>query len=160
MEFLEKDLEQIIWETDSETLHDRGLPFYGKRYRQLKIGNYGIADLVTFKRGIGFNHINFNVVELKKDGVNFSTLSQACGYVKGISRYLEIRGFTSTGTITLIGKSIDVSNNSCYIPDVFDDMVSVFTYKIDINGLWFDSHQGYKLRDEGFTTKYRKTCRN
>ena len=38
MEFLEKDLEQIIWEASDNDLEDAGLDFYGKRFRQLRIG--------------------------------------------------------------------------------------------------------------------------
>ena len=45
MTFLEKDLEQIIFETPKEKLQEKGLVIKGKLLRQIKIGNYGIADL-------------------------------------------------------------------------------------------------------------------
>ena len=54
MEFSEKDLEDIIFDAsqDFETrgdLIDRGLdlPLYGKMYRQVNFGAYGIADLIN-----------------------------------------------------------------------------------------------------------------
>ena len=52
MNFLEKDLEEIIYNTDKEMLTERGLPYHPFETfkRQLKIGNYGIADLVSFKK--------------------------------------------------------------------------------------------------------------
>jgi hypothetical protein len=54
MKFLEKDLEQIIWDADKEILSERGLNLDGKLKRQLKIGNYGIADLIHFKRPVSY----------------------------------------------------------------------------------------------------------
>ena len=50
MKFLEKDLEEIIFETSNKELNERGLFVYGKKYRQLRIGNYGVADLVVVDR--------------------------------------------------------------------------------------------------------------
>lgn len=50
MKFLEKDLEDIIFNADNESLQSRGLEIRGFKKRQLNIGNYGIADIVTFER--------------------------------------------------------------------------------------------------------------
>ena len=50
MRFLEKDLEQIIHESGMDQLNERGLPIDGKMFRQMRIGNYGIADLITVTR--------------------------------------------------------------------------------------------------------------
>ena len=65
MKFLEKDLEDIIFEAPREELAKRGLHIEGKMYRQLRIGNYGIADLVTIQRPImipdGKNYYDFDV---------------------------------------------------------------------------------------------------
>lgn len=46
-EFFEKTLEDIIFNTDNELLCEHGLLISGKKLRQVKIGNYGIADLIT-----------------------------------------------------------------------------------------------------------------
>lgn len=51
MNFLEKNLEDIIYETNNKYLRERGLFINGIKKRQLRIGNYGIADIVTFKKG-------------------------------------------------------------------------------------------------------------
>ena len=40
MDFLEKDLEDIIYNASNEQLDKRGLRVRGKRFRQLRIGNY------------------------------------------------------------------------------------------------------------------------
>src|SRR5689334_20163596 len=103
MRFLEKNLEDIIYEADLDSLHSRGLTIHGKRLRQVKIGNYGIADLITIERDV-FNYayavqdtikpfITVTVFELKKEIVNIHTFLQAVKYLKGIKRYLAHRGF-------------------------------------------------------------------
>ena len=72
MKFLEKNLEDIIWEASNEKLQERGLNISGKKLRQLRIGNYGIADLVTFDRDYYHTEylhpfLNITVYELKKN---------------------------------------------------------------------------------------------
>ena len=52
MDFLEKDLEDIIWNAQStregrEKLKSRGLNIQGKVFRQPNLGEYGIPDLVS-----------------------------------------------------------------------------------------------------------------
>ena len=50
MKFLENDLEEIIYTSGRDVLEQRGLTINGKLLRQVKIGNYGIADLIEFQR--------------------------------------------------------------------------------------------------------------
>ena len=67
MDFLEKDLEEILKTTPTEKLYDAGLDFLyrcSKVLTQVKIGNYGVADMVTYSRYKSY--ITINVVELKK----------------------------------------------------------------------------------------------
>ena len=100
MEFLEKDLEEIIFEADRNDLIERGLNIRGKLFRQLKIGNYGIADLVEVSRfrKDGWHEgsqieprLFITVYELKKDKIGISAFLQALGYLKGIRQYLRVR---------------------------------------------------------------------
>jgi len=90
MKFLEKDLEQIIYEADNDSLNEKGLLVTGKCYRQLRIGNYGVADLVYVDMPkyckSARMHMNgkITIVELKKDKVSVSSFFQALNYVKGI----------------------------------------------------------------------------
>lgn len=147
MEFLEKDLEQIIWETDKEALLDKGLYVNGKLFRQLKIGRYGIADLVSFERKNFCIH--FTVYELKKDNIGIAAFMQAYSYVKGLVEYLEMRGFLSTFEVVLIGKKLDMSGSFCYLTDLIPQL-SFYTYHIDINGLQFTQKSDYRLT-KGFT---------
>lgn len=176
MKFLEKDLEQIIFETNNEALQERGLWLRGKKIRQLKVGNYGIADIVTIDRPFrlsgGHNHIKglIQVVELKKDKVGVSAFMQALGYAKGISSYLEKRGLLDLFTIeiVLVGKHIDKNSSFIYLADLMQKneeqyiyagegnnniCISCYDYDMNIDGLTFKEHSGYKLIDEGFNTK-------
>ena len=169
MEFLEKDLENIIWESDNEKLLDRGLCcVYGcKLYRQLKIGNYGVADLISVGRSNIYEHeephLIITVFELKKDKVGISAFLQAIRYCKGIKQYLEKRKFYNFKlNISLIGKDIDMSGDFIYITDLIKntcsniesfgviDEIDFYIYKYELDGLYFDRKYEYSLIDEGF----------
>lgn len=171
MDFLEKDLEEIIYLSDKEKLSDRGLWMYGKLKRQLKIGNYGIADLIEIKRPYyhpEFKRLvkgNINIIELKKDKIGVSTFFQALNYLKGIRTYLEKRDveYHYNYTITLIGRDVDNASSFCYLGDLFDftedednlyesikTNVKLFTYKYGIEGLEFAEVTGYDLTNKGF----------
>lgn len=152
MDFLEKDLEQIIWETSDEYLWERGLPISGHRKRQLKIGNYGIADIVTFERVSGC--LNITIYEFKKDCVNVDTLLQALRYQVGIERYLKLRGVKTMPlfTIVLVGRKIDKSNDFCYIPSLANN-IHIYSYSYRFYGIIFKEECGYKLVEEGFCHK-------
>jgi hypothetical protein len=165
MNILEKDLEDIIWEAYEENpdiLKHRGLYLYGTAFRQLNLGSYGIADIVTayvvknkgrYPNGNTYTErvITINVIELKKDLINVDTFLQAAGYCKGIQRFIEEFypdfNFDIKFEITLIGKKVDLESNFCYLPDVYN--VSILTYHADIvNGFKFQKHNDYKMTGE------------
>jgi len=150
MDFLEKTLEDIIFETPNDLLHERGLYIHGNKKRQLRIGNYGISDIVTYYRYDG--KLFINILELKKDKISTDTLLQAVGYVKGIRSYLMRRKPTLTNIsfkIKLIGKEIDTSDSFCYLPDIFTG-IEIITYSYGFDGIHFKYHYEYKLTNEGF----------
>jgi hypothetical protein len=172
MKFLEKDLEQIIYETEPLELCKRGIYFLdGKALRQLRIGNYGVADLVYFNRELTTMDnkfepfLNINIVELKKDKIGISALLQSVNYLKGIKSYIEQRKpkLHVSYNITLIGKTIDTSGSFIYLTDIINagdcfgfnefnslSKLSYYTYDYNIDGLKFKSHCNYTLKDEGF----------
>jgi hypothetical protein len=98
MKFLEKSLEDIIYETENSKLNHRGLSIEGRKYRQVKLGNYGISDIITFEKPVFINRNEylrstkedyynipvFTIYELKKDIVNYDTLIQSINYYKGL----------------------------------------------------------------------------
>lgn len=175
MKFLEKDLEQIIFESHqsgSDELRKRNLYTSGKMYRQLALGGYGISDLVTVKRGYVdlFNSHYFcherehyatgdtnypcllvTLYELKKEKIGISAFLQAVGYLKGLKRFFDKRGsgikYHIIYKIRLIGNDIDSSGNFIFLTDVFDN-VEFITYEYGIDGLIFKTHKGYYLINE------------
>lgn len=173
MNFLEKDLEEIIFNADKKMLEERGLQLQGKLLRQKRIGNYGLADLIEITKP--FYHPIYeqkikgliNVIELKKERVSVSSFFQALSYVKGIQSFLEKHkpDFENhfNYKITLIGRTLDCESSLAYMPefchtDFYEDFVGmenklnvqIFTYKFDINGLSFNEEYGYALTNEGF----------
>ena len=167
MKFIEKDLEQIIFESGRDSLDERGLVINGILKRQLKIGNYGIADLVEIQKPFYdgpekrfFQYGRIIIYELKKEQIGISAFLQAVKYAKGISEYLQSKNKQHLFAIdiVLIGKSIDTSGSFCLIPSIlnvknyecFDTSISFYTYKIDIDGIWFEEHNNYDLKNKGF----------
>jgi hypothetical protein len=170
MEFLEKDLEQIIFEASQEELVNKGLCLTGKKFRQLKIGGYGIADLVYIERP-HFNPYSremmkgiISVVELKQNKITISAFLQAVRYVRGIQRFLEINRLNLYDCfnfeIVLIGSKIDLDSSVVFLPDVFQNdsegfmyessktRISMYKYEMNLNGLEFNDVCGYVQRNE------------
>lgn len=164
MKFLEKDLEQIIFEADPKCLK-----FFNSckhKKRQLRIPNHGIADLVLFEKiykehGDDINQkidfvdvgLKITVCELKKDKIGISAFLQAIKYCKGLQDYFISRDFFSfVFDIVLIGKEVDESGSLKYLPDLINSAtnridsfefdcsiksIDFFTYSYDFDGIKF-----------------------
>jgi len=165
MKFLEQDLENIIFNTDNDKLWDRGLHISGKKFRQFRIGNYGIADLITVEKEIppfGDSYLNITIYELKKENIDISAYLQAIRYAKGIQHYLKKRNFYKFNLyINLVGSVINLGSDIIYLnsllpgEDIYDAnsslrYISSYTYSYDFDGLSFERHDGYQLRNNGF----------
>lgn len=171
MTFLEKDLEEIIHTTDRKILEEKGLFLEGIMKRQLKIGHYGVADLVTFSRDyycqydpcnikgkenlyIGYLEpkLVVTIYELKKEKISVSAFMQCVKYAKGLKSWFNERGFSHRLDINLvlIGKTIDLEGSTCFLPDIFEGKLKFYIYYMDIEGLHFKSKYGYGLINEGF----------
>ncbi len=168
MNFLEKDLEQIIWESDNEKLEQKGLLIDGKKYRQLKIGGFGIADLVTVKKQYYYNRelekyipfLAITVFELKKEKVGISAFLQAVRYCKGIKTYLEDKYFDLEFTfdIFLVSKEVDKVSDFIFLTDLFKSYknfgyinnIKYYSFSYDIDGIRFKNEELYNLVHKGF----------
>lgn len=161
MKFLEKDLEEIIFTSDKNEILKRGLHLPKYLKRQLRIGNYGIADLVGYESVFDEDSwtgkkMNISIYELKQDKISVSAFLQAIRYARGIKSYIDkkydLKLYNSTINIYLIGRSIDFSSDVCYLPDLISSSnftVKLITYSYDIDGLKFKTHKGYQLTNEG-----------
>ena len=163
MKFLEKDLEDIIFEQKNEDLQKRGLHIYGNKLRQKRIGCYGVADIITYQRYssmvvdgvmIPKPNLHITVYELKKDSIGLGAFLQALKYLKGIKSYIESRGIEPVVIyhIVLIGKSIDTKSSYVYLDEFIDGdfTLSNVLYEYDIDGLKFKTSPSYGLSYEGF----------
>ena len=153
MKFLEKDLEQILFETSEHDLDERGIYIPGKRLRQVNIGNYGIADMITFFRNPFDKDIVITVYELKKDSVGIDAFFQAIRYCKGISEYLEHRKFRLFGynivfKVVLVGSSFE-SGSFIYLTDFYENF-TIYTYDYAFDGIHFKQEGNYHLIKSGF----------
>jgi len=160
--FLEKDLEDIIFESDRNELIKRGLFINGKIFRQFNLGNYGIADLVTYEDA-DYEDRNkdspyevdyiVTVFELKRGLIDFSTLAQAIRYVTGLIFYNKIhyKNNTFQYKIALIGSKIEEKPEFLYFPELIlsdyanpvieiDKIVGIefIEYSYDLDGINFD----------------------
>lgn len=170
MKFLEKDLEEILFDnmqynSGIQTICDAGYhiqkPF--KSFRQLKIGDYGVADIVTIDRagfyepqGEHMFNLKITVFELKKEKISMSAFLQAVRYCKGIESYMY--GFRNKiididFKIVLIGKTIDKKSSFTYLSDYIESdsfTLKCYTYDYEMSGLKFKSESGYSQVNEGF----------
>lgn len=161
MKFLEKDLEQIIFETPGRYLADRGFCYVSPiRKRQLRIGNYGILDMISVNRISEYgNFLEISIFELKKEVINIQTFLQATRYLRGIQRYMESRGNENHSYKIVLAGSV-VSDEVVYIPELFQNdtlctygrvhSLEIYTYDYAFDGIRFTEHTGYRLKDEGF----------
>lgn len=166
MNFLEKDLEQIIYETRNELLQEKELYISGVKKRQLRIGNYGVADIVTIEKANYFPKIDegcggffsepltITVYELKQNKITVSSFLQAIRYAKGIKSYIKKRKpkLDIEVHICLIGKELDLHSEFPYLTE-FVENLSIITYRYGLDGIEFQYHNSYTLREEGFDGK-------
>lgn len=174
MNFLEKDLEEIIYTSGRDALEKRGLTINGKLLRQVKIGNYGIADLVEFTRPSydGPNREWFipgriTIYELKKEQIGIAAFLQSLSYAQGILEYLRYKKKNKQYIIdiVLIGKEVDDKGSFCFIENIllvqndyydkktnFEEkgIISFYKYKYGMDGLYFENMSGYDLTNKGF----------
>ena len=154
MDFLEKELEDIIFEhLDSKDnikkLRKLGLKIDPRKptiiKRQLRIGNYGTADIVTILRHK--QRLYVDIFELKRDIIDIDSLIQIIRYQTGIKRYLDSRDFNYNVRLYIIGKKLR-TNDGVYLFEEVDNL-SIYAYELDIDGLSFRyDHLGYKLTKE------------
>ncbi|TOI16065.1 hypothetical protein CGI66_15275, partial [Vibrio parahaemolyticus] len=90
----EKQLEDFIITAVNEDiiqLEERGfpLPDNAKVYRQVRLGDYGIVDLVAVGRGSDDDKLQICLYELKRDSIGASNILQLTQYLGGITQWLS-----------------------------------------------------------------------
>jgi hypothetical protein len=179
MTFLEKNLEDILFDAMQspsvwDKLIEKGIeedrPYMAKR--QLKIGNYGTCDLITFTRRIadfpGDKYVLtvepciITIYELKQNIIDVNALIQVNRYMKGVSEWMKkhkssFYRFRIQGV--LIGREINTKSDYLYLFEHFRNeehhqfgQISVYTYDYKFDGIEFNSIDltAYSLVNEGF----------
>jgi len=159
MNFLEQDLEEIIFTTDCDELCDRGLYDTGQLFRQVKIGNYGIADLISFHRPY-YNSSGerengtIRIYELKRNLIDINAFLQAVRYARGIQRRIEKKKhYPYNIEIVLIGKKMDKKSPFCFLPELITAdsfYLTYYTYNYEADGIKFHNETNYCMSNEGF----------
>jgi hypothetical protein len=153
MEISEKELEDLIFETDNEYLNERGLNIYGKKKRQISTFKHGILDLLTYRRykdDFNNNYLEINIIELKKDQIDINTLNQIIRYARGVQDFMQGRGnYNYFITLTLIGNSVNLSNDIfAYLPILINSYsisctcifsIEYYIYRLKWDGIYFEN---------------------
>lgn len=158
MEIPEKELENIIVNTDRKKLHERGLCFIPpeeetnvKVMRQTYLSDAGRSDVImahrVYSEARNRTVLVINVIELKKDKLSIDTVSQVLKYVYAIFIYLtEERGLEEESfeiNPIIIGQR--VMDDLGFVPQILNidsntgtiNRFGVFTFRYDIDGLVF-----------------------
>ena len=162
MDFFEKDLEDILFESNPDDLIERGFHHMSRfKKRQVRIGAYGIADIIGVHRNPNSNQLIFRVYELKRNKVNQESIIQCIRYMHGLYRYLIKKryGDLSKYLISIhgvvVGGEVRTDTDLIYLPDMigrYDGIfqMQLFTYNYKVDGIRFQQHSYYKLAEEGF----------
>ncbi len=158
MDFLEKNLEDIIFEAAQTkdgriALRERGLefPIEGKLYRQVNLGGYGIADLINVHIETSpipgtkntFRELNVEIIELKRGEIKQSALNQSCRYAKAVRILAKMcsKNIDNINVhITLIGSSVDDSSDTSfvYLYNEMEEFVDIYKYSYKFDGIEFE----------------------
>lgn len=148
MNFLEKDLEDIIWECCNskdgyDLLEDRNLYFHPRSYRQFKLGGYGIVDIMNVTYDSHLDMISIQLVELKKESLKVSHLIQICRYVSGLRSMID--GVDTKKLLyntrvygVLIVPKVDTNSDLIFLSNLLED-IRIYSYKFSLEkGLLFE----------------------
>lgn len=151
MNFLEKNLETIIWE-NYNACAERGLCLkqHGTiceseilRLRQPALHPYGIADLVNIYYDAYKRQLAIQVIECKKAAIDLDTYKQAKRYESAYRHFLQdiIAHLEGTdGSVVfenvLVGASFDATNDLSFLYNS-DANCSAYTYSYGVDGIIF-----------------------
>lgn len=149
MEFSEKQIESIICQTDNSILRNRGLNIWGRKFRQVQLGQYGLADIITIDRVRDLEY-NVTIYELKKDKISPSTFWQVLKYARGCKHIAENRRrvYKINIRMVLVGGELDMDGSFCYLSSVLSTHVALYLYKYSVDGITFNG-EGWGLTNHG-----------
>ena len=154
LKFLESDLEGIIFNAPEGLLAESGLEEeYKQIYRQVNLGKYGIADLISVNYHKDNTPIEITIFELKNHKIDISALLQVSRYLKGVKEFVKYNTEHDLPEfdfkIVLIGREIDTMSNFVFLNECIPNL-SCYTYSYDYDGIHFERKSGYYVPDNKF----------
>ena len=158
MAIIESQLEDFLFHEmfNPKTLNERTglwLGYYQAHFRQINLGPYGIADLMTMEYGQASgpsddkrNYLDVNIIELKAEGVGPETYLQVARYASGVRHFF--RSFVNLSrteiriNVYLVGKYTSMKPIDC-IPIGDVNYVSVYTYNISNDNIFLYKHEKF-----------------
>ena len=151
MNFLEKDLETIIWENYA-ACEQRGLFLnykngfeHGLRFRQMGLHPFGVADLVNIYYNPFNNRCFVQIIECKRQQVNAATYLQAKRYgtaIEDIFFDFYLDGIKPEITYYLIGSELNTDGDLAHAI-AKDESCKTYLYKYGVDGIRFEDHSRY-----------------
>jgi hypothetical protein len=131
-------------------------------FRQLKIGKYGIADIVTINKDYDCYEsdkkivVNITVYELKKRSISCKSFAQGLRYMSAIIRYIRILNigrnskFFFNFKVVSVGRSFDAFGSKYFLEYDFDQDSYIDFPIISFSAIKYD------FKDGKFT--YKDVC--
>jgi hypothetical protein len=119
-------------------------------YRQVDLGAYGIADLLTFSNDPGC--LDVTVIEVKKEFIDIKTFAQLSRYRKGLDIYFKniLPGCFSINMIA-VSTEIQMSDDSVWLSDLLSEYTNFFPYTCRVSlddGIEFVETKGWRKKNE------------
>jgi hypothetical protein len=143
MTIKENELEDIIMNASPNELAERGLPTFKNKKRQVRMGNYGIADILMWTRTSRPSELELQIIELKAGVININAVDQICRYLNAVMDFNEMKNLPFNQykgiTLKLIGSSVDKNIFEIVKVINMNKMINVvvYTYHLSIDGIKF-----------------------
>lgn len=146
----EKDLEDVIW---NNLRYFDELPEGEEKFRQPRLGDYGVADIITIQHCAtqGVKIIHVHLIELKNTPLKYEHIGQCARYKRFFEKANETTPFIITFSASLIGlKTFPVSSDLEFIAQEVE-WLDVYELGIDpASGITLNIVEGWEISaDQG-----------
>lgn len=132
VDFLEKTLEEIVFE-NKDTVKDRGfMSFYQHTFRQYYLPSGKKIDIFSYE--IVDNILYFRIVELKKECLNYAAFKQIMVYFFEVLEHTLGHFSKVEGKLTLVGKILDTD---AFLLSENGGLLEFYLYKYTYDGIYF-----------------------
>jgi hypothetical protein len=132
------DSEQELEDYICEHLENNWNPIDGSRIhwygRQVKLGPYGIIDLMTVNYDPDGSWMGINIIELKKDVITVKAIAQLARYIKGVLHYFEINDTEMDLSVSgqLVAPKFELSDDTVFLSNLVGE-IEFYTIDFDLN---------------------------